>query len=68
VAAVAEVDTPLRTAAAAPATLEARIRVPASAAWRPGVTGRASIVIRRTNLFGALWWNVRKRVRTDLLM
>lgn len=67
VAAVAEAGTPLRTAAG-PATLEARIRVPASAAWRPGVTGRASIAIRRTNLFGALWWNVRKRVRTDLLM
>jgi len=68
VAAVAEAGTPHRSATAGPTILEARIRVRASPAWRPGVTGRASIAILRTNLFGALWWNVRKRVRTDLLM
>jgi hypothetical protein len=55
-------------AAGATPGLEARIRVPATGAWRAGVTGRASIAIRRTNLFGALWWNVRKRVRSDFLM
>ena len=55
-------------AAGAPPELEARIRVPATGAWRAGVTGRVSIAIWRTNLFGALWWNVRKRVRSDFLM
>ena len=55
-------NTPPRT------TLEARIRVPKSAAWRSGVTGHASIAIERTNLFGAIWWNVRKRLRSDILM
>ena len=49
-------------------TLEARIRVPASAAWRSGVTGQASISVRQTSLFGAIWWNLRKRLRSDVLM
>jgi hypothetical protein len=66
VTAVAAAGTP--GVAGATSGLEARIRVPATGAWRAGVTGRASIAIRRTNLFGALWWNVRKRVRSDFLM
>ena len=66
VTSVAAVSAPV--GAGGPPGLEARIRVPAGGAWRSGVTGRASIAIRRTNLFGALWWNVRKRVRSDFLM
>jgi biotin carboxyl carrier protein len=68
VATVATAGTLASGATPSPAMLEARIRVPASASWRSGVTGRASIAIRRTNLFGAFWWNVRKRVRSDFLM
>ena len=69
VATVAVAGAPIAAGVApGPAMLEARIRVPASAAWRAGVTGRASIAIRHTNLFGGLWWNVRKRVRSDFLM
>ncbi len=48
--------------------VEARVRVPGSAAYRPGVTGEARITVRRTNVLGALWWAVRKRVRSDLLL
>ncbi len=47
---------------------EARVMVPAGRAYRPGVTGEAEITIRRSNVFGALWWGIRKRVRSDLLL
>ena len=50
------------------AGVEARVRLPADAAWRPGLTGEASVVVGRSNLLGALWWGVRKRVRSDLLL
>ena len=69
IAAVAQAGTMVPAGTAPPRSmLEARIRVPAGGAWRSGVTGRASIAIRRTNLFGAIWWNVRKRLRSDLLL
>jgi hypothetical protein len=48
--------------------LEARVRTAAGGVWRPGSTGEASIRIRRSNVAGALWWGVRKRLRTDLLL
>lgn len=47
---------------------QARVIVAAGRAYRPGVTGEAEVTIRRTNAFGALWWAVRKRVRSDLLL
>ena len=69
VASVAESGETFAVASTPPrTTVEVRIRVPAGTAWRSGVTGRASITIRRTNLFTALWWAVRKRFRSDLLM
>lgn len=48
--------------------IEARVRLAAGAAWRPGATGEASIALRRSNLLGAIVWQVRKRVRSDLLL
>ena len=48
--------------------VEARLRLPAHPAWRPGSSGEASIVVRKSNIIGALWWGVRKRVRSDLLL
>ncbi|HET7599686.1 MAG TPA: site-2 protease family protein [Gemmatimonadales bacterium] len=61
------------TSAAAPArgaapAVEARVRVASGPAWLPGATGEASVRLRRTNLLGALWWGLRKRVRPDLLL
>ncbi|MDP3773780.1 MAG: hypothetical protein Q8Q85_05880 [Gemmatimonadales bacterium] len=47
---------------------QARVIVAAGRAYRPGVTGEAEVTIRWTNGFGALWWAVRKRVRSDLLL
>jgi multidrug resistance efflux pump len=55
-------------AAGAADVLEARIRVPAGGVWRPGTTGEASVRLRRSTVAGALWWGVRKRLRTDLLL
>ncbi|HET8625183.1 MAG TPA: HlyD family efflux transporter periplasmic adaptor subunit, partial [Gemmatimonadales bacterium] len=48
--------------------LEARIRAQAGGVWRAGSTGEASIRVRRTNVAGAVWWAVRKRLRSDLLL
>jgi hypothetical protein len=49
-------------------TVEARVRRAADAAWRPGTRGEASVELRRSNVLGALWWNVRQLVRGDLLL
>jgi putative peptide zinc metalloprotease protein len=48
--------------------VEVRVRLAASPAWRAGVTGEASVRLRRSNLLGALWWGVRRHVRQDLLL
>ncbi len=48
--------------------LEARVRIPSNAAWRPGVTGEGHIVLRQSTLFGAVWWRIRSWMRTDLLL
>ena len=48
--------------------LEARVRMAGGGAWRPGGTGEASIRIRRSTVAGVLWWGVRKRARSDLLL
>ena len=48
--------------------IEARLRVAASPVFRPGVTGEVKIAVRRSNVWGALWWALRKHVRSDLLL
>jgi hypothetical protein len=35
---------------------------------RPGMTGEAIITLRRSNIWGALWWGIRQRIRTDILL
>ena len=56
------------SAAAPDGAVEARIRLPAEPALRPGMTGEVSVATRQTNLWGALAWAIRRRVRTDLLL
>jgi hypothetical protein len=51
-----------------PSHVEARLRVKAGESWRPGMTGRARITIRRSNLWGALWWGIRGGIRSDILL
>jgi putative peptide zinc metalloprotease protein len=48
--------------------VEARVRRPAHDAWRPGTRGEASVELARSNVLGALWWNARQLLRTDLLL
>jgi multidrug resistance efflux pump len=48
--------------------VEARVGIRGGSRWRPGMTGEASVTIRKSNLWGALWWGVRRRVRTDILL
>ena len=55
-------------AAGAKRGVEARVRVAARPGWQAGVTGEASVRLRRSNLLGALWWGVRQRVRQDILL
>ena len=49
-------------------TIEARIPVDSSTGWRAGATGEASIELRRSTVLAALWWNVRQRLRGDILL
>ena len=48
--------------------MESRVRVAGAEALRPGMTGEASITVRRSTAWGALWWAIRSRIRTDLLL
>jgi putative peptide zinc metalloprotease protein len=52
----------------APNSLEARVRLPSVESWRAGMTGEASIIIRWSTIWGALWWDLRSGVRSDILL
>jgi multidrug efflux pump subunit AcrA (membrane-fusion protein) len=56
------------SATATPTTVEARLRLPAHRNWRPGMTGRARVTVRKSNLWGALWWSIRRGIRSDILL
>jgi putative peptide zinc metalloprotease protein len=47
---------------------EARLRLPAAGGWRAGMTGQASVTLRRSNAWGVLWWNIRRGIRSDILL
>jgi putative peptide zinc metalloprotease protein len=46
--------------------VEARVRRAADGAWRPGVTGEASVELQQSTIAAALWWKARQLLRTDL--
>jgi len=48
--------------------VEGRVRLARGPMVRAGVTGEAFVTLRESNLWGQLWWAVRRRVRTDLLL
>jgi putative peptide zinc metalloprotease protein len=48
--------------------VESRVRLVGTEALRPGMTGEARITLRESNVWGALWWAIRSRIRTDLLL
>jgi biotin carboxyl carrier protein len=49
-------------------TIEIRVPVRQDTGWRAGATGEASVELRRSTALMALWWNLRQRVRNDLLI
>jgi putative peptide zinc metalloprotease protein len=48
--------------------LEARARMAAAPSFRPGMTGEARVTLRESNVWGALWWNIRRHIRSDILL
>jgi putative peptide zinc metalloprotease protein len=48
--------------------VEARVGMRGSARWRPGMTGEASVIVRRSNVWGSVWWAIRRRIRTDIFL
>lgn len=48
--------------------LEVRVPLARDTWLRPGATGEARVLWRRSSLLGALWWSVRSRVRNDLFL
>jgi putative peptide zinc metalloprotease protein len=55
-------------AASADGMVESRVRLVGREALRPGMTGEARITVRESNVWGALWWAIRSRIRTDVLL
>jgi multidrug efflux pump subunit AcrA (membrane-fusion protein) len=49
-------------------TIEVRVPIGRDRGWRAGATGEASVELRRSTALGVLWWNVRRRIRSDLLL
>ena len=54
--------------ASAGGRVESRVRLASMETLRPGMTGEARITLRRSNVWGALWWAIRSRIRTDVLL
>lgn len=54
--------------AAESGTVEARMGMAGSQRWRPGMTGEASVTVRQSNVWGSIWWAIRRRIRTDILL
>jgi multidrug resistance efflux pump len=54
--------------AASDGNVESRARLPLGSPLRPGMTGEARVTLRESTAWGALWWAVRSRIRTDLLL
>jgi len=55
-------------AAGTAGSVQARVRMAGGGWLRPGMTGEASVTLRRSNVWGAVWWAIRQRVRTDILL
>lgn len=48
--------------------IEVRMTLPEGSRLRAGATGLASVQWGRSTVLGALWWSVRSRIRSDLLL
>jgi multidrug efflux pump subunit AcrA (membrane-fusion protein) len=48
--------------------VETRVHLVGPETLLPGMTGEARITLRQSNVWGALWWAIRSRIRTDVLL
>jgi hypothetical protein len=48
--------------------VESRVLLAAGETLRAGMTGEARVTLRRSTAWGALWWAIRSRIRTDVLL
>jgi hypothetical protein len=55
-------------AASPDGTLETRVALPPTAGLRPGMTGEARVRLREGTIWEAVWWDLRSRIRSDLLL
>jgi putative peptide zinc metalloprotease protein len=55
-------------ASAGHGAVEVRVALPVGPDREAGMTGEASIRIKESNVWGSLWWGVRRRVRSDILL
>jgi putative peptide zinc metalloprotease protein len=65
------VEAPLTSVAASASPdglMESRVRLAGAESLRPGMTGEARITLRDSNIWGALWWAIRSRIRTDVML
>jgi multidrug efflux pump subunit AcrA (membrane-fusion protein) len=60
--------TSVATSASPGGAVESRVRLAGEKALRPGMTGEARITLKQSNAWGALWWAIRSRIRTDVLL
>jgi hypothetical protein len=49
-------------------TVEARVALAAGPDVRAGMTGEGSVTLRKSNVWGSLWWGIRRRIRSDILL
>lgn len=64
--AVSQVSIAAATTGASGGAVEARVRLAGTTVWRPGARGEARVDLRRSSVLGALLWNVRQLLRTDV--
>ena len=57
-----------RASAGDSGAVEVRVALPVGPDARAGMTGEASVTLRQSNVWGSLWWGVRRRIRSDILL
>ncbi|HEY8256213.1 MAG TPA: HlyD family efflux transporter periplasmic adaptor subunit [Gemmatimonadales bacterium] len=48
--------------------VEARVALPVGPDVRAGMTGEGSVTLRQSNVWGSLWWSLRRHIRSDILL
>jgi multidrug efflux pump subunit AcrA (membrane-fusion protein) len=51
-----------------PGAIDVRIPVRVDGPWHAGATGEAKVELQRSTMLAALWWAIRQRIRSDILL